>query len=174
MLERYKLIAGQSSRCLINHTKETYHGSFNENLIEQYKLYVQSAENVSARRVASNNYLLAVNAALVGLQVFQSAGFGQSYWTLLVSIIGIFVSLLWGLIIKSHVDLNRVKFDVIHAFEQHLPASMYKYEWHLAGEGQGKSYRAVTTLERWIPILFTVLHVFLAIMTIFVISGLLD
>ena len=33
---------------------------------------------------------------------------------------------LWFLIIKSHADLNRVKFNVIHEFEQHLPAAMYK------------------------------------------------
>ena len=132
-------MAGQSSRCLIHHTKETYHGSFNADLIEQYKLYAQSAENVSARRITSNNYLLTINAALVALYGLQSAGFGQSYWTLLVPIIGILVSLLWCLIIKSHVDLNRVKFDVIYKFEQHLPASMYKYEWWLAEEGQGKN-----------------------------------
>ena len=75
---------------------------------------------------------------------------------------------------KSHADLNRVKFDVIHELEQHLPAAIYKYEWHLAGEGKGKSYRAVTTIERWIPILFAVLHVVLGITIIFAISGVMD
>ena len=82
--------------------------------------------------------------------------------------------MLWYLIIKSHANLNRVKFDVIHEFEQHLPAAMYKYEWHLAEEGQGKTYRAVTTIERWIPILFAALHVVLAIMITFAIAGVLD
>ena len=164
----------QSDNGLLHRTKETYDGSFGRDLIEQYKLYVQSAENVSARRVASSRYLLTLNAALVALYGVQSAGFGQSYWTLLVPVIGIPVSLLWYLVIKSHADLNRVKFDVIHEFEQHLPAAMYKYEWQLAEEGQGKTYRAVTTIERWIPILFAVLHVVLAIMIILAIVGVLD
>ena len=151
-----------------------YGASFTSDLLEQYKLYVQSAENVSARRVASSRYLLTLNAALVALYGVQSAGFGQSYWTLLVPIVGIPVSLLWYLIIKSHADLNRIKFDVIHEFEQHLPAAAYKYEWHLAEEGQGKTYRAVTTIERWIPILFTALHVILAIMIVLAIAGVMD
>ncbi len=75
---------------------------------------------------------------------------------------------------KSHADLNRVKFDVIHEFDQHLPTAMYNYEWTLAEEGKGKTYRAVTTLERWIPILFSALHVVLAIMTILTIVGFMD
>ena len=164
----------QSGNVLPLHSKEAYGDSFSTDLLEQYKLYVQSAENVSARRVVSNRYLLTLNAALVALYGLQSAGFGQSYWTLLVPVIGIPVSLLWYLIIKSHADLNRIKFDVIHEFEQHLPATMYKYEWQLAEEGHGKAYRAVTTIERWIPILFAALHVVLAIMVILAIAGVLD
>ena len=148
---------------LIHHPREIYEGSFNADLLEQYKLYVQSAENVSARRLASSQYLLTLNAALFALYGFQSASFGQNYWTLLVPFAGFSVCLIWCSIIKSHTDLNRVKFEVIHEFEEHLPAAMYKYEWQLAEEGQGKVYRAVTTRERWIPGLFAVLHVILGI-----------
>ncbi|MDD9994596.1 MAG: hypothetical protein OXS35_02440, partial [Dehalococcoidia bacterium] len=139
-----------------------------------YKLYVQSAENVSSRRVTSNRYLLTINAAMVALYGLQSANFGQGYWTLLIPIIGIPVSLLWFLIIKSHADLNTVKFKVIHELEQLLPAAMYKHEWTLAEEGQGKNYRAVTTIERWIPILFAALHVVLTVMVILAIVGVVD
>ena len=167
-------MADQPSSRLIHIAKETYGDTFSTDLLEQYKLYVQSAENVSARRVASSQYLLTLNAALVALYGLQSVGFGQNYWTLLVPIIGIPVSLLWLLIIKSHVDLNRVKFDVIHEFEEHLPAAPYKYEWLLAEKGQGKVYRAVTTIEGRIPVLFTALHVALAIIIILEIAGILD
>ena len=159
---------------LIQQSRESCDESFNTSLLEQYKLYVQSAENVSARRVASNRYLLAINAALVALYGLQSVGFGQNYLALLIPVMGIPVCLLWYLIIKAHADLNRIKFDVIHELEQHLPAAMYKYEWHLAEEGQGKTYRAVTTIERWVPILFALLHVVLAIMIILAITGVMD
>lgn len=147
---------------------------FASHLLEQYKLYVQSVEDVSVRRVASNRYLLTINAELVALYGLQSANFGQGYWTLLIPVMGIPVSLLWYLIIKSHADLNRIKFDVVREFEQHLPAAMYKYEWRLAEEGRGTTYSAVTKIERWIPFLFAILHVGLAIMIALAIAGVLD
>ncbi|MYC32458.1 MAG: hypothetical protein F4X64_04700 [Chloroflexi bacterium] len=162
-----------SGDSLFQFTAEDYGGSFKADLLEQYKLYVQSAENVSARRVQSSRYLLTLNAALVALYGFQSAGFGQSYWALVVPVVGIPVSLLWYLIIKSHADLNRVKFDVIHEFERHLPTAMYKYEWRLAENGEGKSYRAVTAIEKWIPILFAILHVVLGIFIVLSLVGIL-
>ena len=165
---------GQPTKSLIPKSKERYGDSFNADLLEQYKLYVQSAENVSARRVASNRYLLTLNAALVALYGFQSASFGHSYWTLLVPIIGIAVSFLWYLIIKSHSDMNRIKFELIHELEEQLPATIYKYEWLLAEEGQGKAYRAVTRIEGWLPRLFVGLHVVLAVMIILAIIGVVD
>ena len=164
-----------SDKGLFHHKRESYEGSFSADLLEQYKLYVQSAENVSARRVASNRYLLTLNVALGALYGIQSASFGQSYWSLLIPVIGIPVSILWYLIIKSHADLNRIKFsEVIHRLEEHLPAAVYKYEWQLAEQGKGKTYRAVTRIERWIPILFAVLHVVLATMIILAIAGVVD
>ena len=159
---------------LIHNDKETYGSSFTADLLEQYKLYVQSAENVSTRRVASSRYLLTLNAAFIALYGLQSASFGQSNWTLLIPVVGIPVSVLWYRIIKSHANLNQIKFDVIHEFERYLPVEMYRYEWYLAEEGKGKSYKTVTTLEQWIPILFLVLHVGLAIMIILAAFGILD
>ena len=163
-------MADQTCKALILQDEESYGDSFRSDLLEQYKLYVQSAENVSARRVASSRYLLTLNVALIALYGLQSTGFSQSYLMLLIPVVGIFVSSLWYLIIKSHADLNRIKFDVIHKFECHLPAATYKYEWELAEKG----YRAVTTIERWIPILFVLLHVVLAIMIILAFAGVVD
>lgn len=151
----------QSSKRLIHHTKETYGDSFGTDLLEQYKTYVQSAENVSARRVASSRYLLTLNIALVTLYGIQSEGFVQSYWTMLVPILGILVSWLWYQIIKSHSDLNTVKFEIIHQLEEHLPVALYTHEWQLAGEGRGTSYSAVTRIEKRIPRAFVVLHIVL-------------
>ena len=159
---------------LIHIEKESYGEAFSTDLLEQYKVYIQSSENVSARRLTSSQYLLTLSAALIALYGLHTTSFGTNYWTLLVPIMGIPVSLLWCSIIKSHADLNRIKFDVIHEFEQHLPAAPYKYEWFLAENGQGKAYKAVTTLERWIPVLFTALHVALAIIITLGVAGISD
>ena len=151
---------------LFNYTRDSYGDSFTTDLLEQYKLYVQSAENVSARRLASTRYLLTLNTALIALYGFLLANLDQGYWSLPIPVIGILVSLLWYLIIKSHADLNEVKFKVIHEMEGHLPVAMYAYEWKLAGEGKGKAYRAVTKIERWIPFLFVGLHAILLVVMI--------
>ena len=143
---------------LVHYTKETYDGSFSTDLLEQYKLYVQSAENVSTRRVSSNRYLLTVNAALVASYGFQSASSGLTIWTIPIAVAGITISLLMWSIIKSHRDLNAVKFKVIHELEQYLPAALYDYEWQLAQGGRGKIYRSVSQIELWIPAVFLVLH----------------
>ena len=161
----------ESGNGLFQFTSEDYDGSFKVDLLDQYKLYVQSAENVSARRLASIRYLLTLDAALVALYGFQSAGFGQSYWALVLPVVGIPVSLLWYWIIKSHADLNHIKFNVIHEIERHLPTAMYRYEWRLAEDGRGKPYCAVTTIEKWIPILFAILHVVLGIFIVLSLVG---
>ena len=148
----------QSDGALFLYTKETYNGSFEETVLEQYKLYVQSAENVSARRVASSRYLLTLNVALVALYGYQSSNLYPGWWMILVPVLGILVSVLWYRIIKSHKDLNMVKFGVIHELEKHLPAVLYTHEWRLVEGGRGRLYRSVTDIERWIPLAFLVLH----------------
>ena len=159
----------QPSECLVHYTKETYGDSFSTDLLEQYKLYVQSAENVSARRVSSGRYLLTVNAALVALYGFQSTNPSQIYWLIPVSVVGIIVSILSFNIIKSHSDLNKVKFEVILKLEQHLPAALYDYEWQIVKEGRGNKYRPVSYIEMGIPLVFLALH-----FIVFLIVGILD
>jgi hypothetical protein len=147
---------------LIRHTKESYGESFKADLFEQYKLYVESAEKISERRVSANNYLLTVNAFLVTLYGLLAASPYKGGWAVLVPVAGVLVSLTWHRIITSYRDLNTVKFKVIHELEQQMPAALYDYEWQKAEEGRGKAYHPLTHLERWVPIIFIVLYVLLA------------
>ena len=143
---------------LIHHTKDSYGVTFSGDLLEQYKLYVQSADNVSARRVSSGRYLLAVNVALVASYGFQLATVGQVLLLLPVAMVGILVSLLSHHIIKSHRNLVDVKFKVIHELEQHLPAALYTYERRLANEGTRKRYQPISETEQWVHLVFCALH----------------
>lgn len=149
---------------LIRHTKESYGDSFKADLFEQYKLYVESAERISERRVSANNYLLTVNAFLVTLYGLMAASPYRGGWAVLVPVAGVLVSLTWHRIIISYRDLNTVKFKVIHELEQQMPAALYDYEWQKAEKGRGKAYHPLTHLERWVPITFIVLYVLLAIL----------
>lgn len=150
---------------LIRQTPESYGDSFKDDLFEQYKLYVESAEKISERRVAANNYLLTVNAFLVTLYGLVAASRLNTFWTILVPVAGFLVALTWHRIITSYRDLNTVKFSVIHELEQQMPAALYDYEWHKAEEGRGKAYHPLSHLERWVPIIFMVLYVLLAVVS---------
>lgn len=151
---------------LIHHTKDSYGDTFSGDLLEQYKLYVQSADNVSARRVSSGRYLLAVNVALVASYGLQLATIGPVLLLLPVAVVGILVSLLSHQIIKSHRNLVDVKFKVIHELEQHLPVALYTYERRLANEGPSKRYQPISEIEQWVHLVFGVLHA-VAVVAIF-------
>ncbi|MDR7454893.1 MAG: hypothetical protein QN137_10520 [Armatimonadota bacterium] len=147
---------------LIRHTKGTYGESFEADLFEQYRLYVESTEKISERRVLANNYLLTVNAFLVTFYGLLAAGPYKGSWAILVHVAGVLVSLTWHRIITSYRDLNTVKFRVIHELEREMPAALYGYEWHKAEEGRSKAYHPLTHLERWVPVIFVLLYVLLA------------
>ncbi len=134
--------------------KKNYGRSFKADLLEQYKLYVQSADNVSARRVSSNRYLLTVNVAICALYGYQ----GLTLSLIPITIVGMLLSYLTWRIIKSHLDLNSIKFKIIHELEQHFPVALYDYEWKLAEEGRGKTYRLISNIELTISIVFLLLH----------------
>ena len=163
----------QTSESLIRQIPESYGESFKADLLEQYKLYVQSADNASERRISSNRYLLTLNAALVAAYGFQSALTERVIFVVPVAVAGIALSLLWYSIIKSFRDLNAIKFKIIHELETYLPAALYAYEWQLAQEGRGKSYWPTTHIEKWMPLLFLALHAMaLAVSIVFAVCGL--
>ena len=148
---------------LFNHSEESYDGDFKADLVEQYKLYVHSADNVSARRLASSRYLLTLNVALVALYGFDVPHFDQNYWIWAVPSIGALASVLWFVILRSHAEMNRVKFELISEIERHLPASLYSHEWQLLVNGSQQKYQPVSTVEQYIPFGFTASHLILSV-----------
>lgn len=130
-------------------------------ILEQYKMYVQTADNVSARRVSTNRYLLTLSAALIAVYGLHPSILDQWYLGVSIFTTGIAVSVLWYMIIKTHRDLNKAKFKLIHKLEQHLPAELFVRELNMTEKNSSKSYINATAIERWIPFLFAGLHVFL-------------
>ena len=168
-------MADNPAKRLIRQADNPGDGSFEGRLLEQYKVYVQSADNVSERRVASVRYLLTVNVALVAAYGFQSVLTERALLASLIALAGIVLSLLSYSIIKSFRDLNTVKFEIIHEMEEHLPAAPYAYEWQLAEEGHGKAYWPTAHIEKWMPLVFLAIHALaLAASIYFAVCGLPD
>ena len=156
----------EKSGRLITTTRETYGERFQEHLLEQYKLYVDSSHKVSEKRISTGNYLLTVSSSLLTVFGIASTLHLASVWLIIIPIAGMLVSLTWFSLVISYKDLNTAKFKVIHELEHYLPAALFRYEWHSCEQGKGKAYKPITHLERWIPIIFAAVHLVLAIYVI--------
>ncbi len=133
-----------------------------EQVLEQYKLYVEMADRISARRQTANSFFLTVNTAIVALlgylrTVQENSGVGQLFF--LVAAAGMVLAYLWYRTVRSYQNLNSAKFEVIHEIEQALPLRPYDREWEKVGRGKNpKLYLPVTDVELRVPWVFLALH----------------
>jgi hypothetical protein len=146
---------------LLRQTPDAYGNQYSAHLLEQYRIYVDSADRISERRTAANNYLIVVNAFLVTLYGLAAAlgPSGLALWAVALPIAGVLVCATWWVLIRNYRSLNSVKYQVIHLMEAELPAAPYDLEWQLAEEGKGSTYKPLTHIEQWIPAVFGALYV---------------
>jgi hypothetical protein len=137
----------------------------NDNLnqiMEQYKLYVELMDRTSQRRMAANTFYISANAALLTVATWFKDSFGQ--YIFLVSVVGIVLAVFWLFSIKSYGQLNTGKFRVIHEIEKHLPLNLFAYEWDALAHGKKFSvYWPLSHIEQVIPLVFVALYVVLSI-----------
>ena len=135
-------------------------------LMEQYKVYVATADKISDRRQAANSYFLAVNSALLAFVGYAIPKDSSTYLWLL-GLAGMSLSYLWYRIVRSYRDLSGAKFLVIQAIEKRLPLRPFGAEWEAIGEGNNpKLYKPVTHVETGVPWIFFVLHAFVVVRTL--------
>jgi hypothetical protein len=153
---------------LQSRTPEEYGEKYQDHLLEQYKLYVETSQQVSERRQNANNYLLTLNSSLVTLFVVFLSTFGHHRWNALIPATGLVICFLWYSLVDSYKDLNTAKFAVIHELEAQLPVALFRHEWFVCGHNKKKKdkpvedmYVPLTHLERWIPWMFAVIYVVL-------------
>ncbi|MEV7283022.1 hypothetical protein AB0O01_00375 [Streptomyces sp. NPDC093252] len=137
--------------------------SYQNAVFEQYKLCVEMADRVSARRNLSNTFFLALNSAIVTVltAAFREAHSQVSVWLLLPGLVIIVsVCAAWFALVRSYRLLNGAKFTVIGALEERLPAYAYsRAEWRALGEGRDwHRYLPLTHIEQWIPVIFAVAY----------------
>lgn len=154
------------SNILQSQTPEEYGENYREHFLEQYKLYVATSQQLSERRQQANNFLLTLNSSLVTVYAFALSSFGQHRWNALIPFTGIFVCFIWYCLVDSYKDLNTAKFKVIHEMEEQLPVALFRHEWHVCGYGKKRDYVPLTHLERWVPVVFTVVYVILIAYTL--------
>jgi hypothetical protein len=165
----------------INKTKEPKRI---EELIEQYKFYLETSENVVNRRQNASSFYIAINTALISLLTTVTgilvglAGINNKLMVISVvvfsiAILGLVLCSNWYYLIDSYGKLNSAKMKVISALEKLLPANIYDTEWRVMNEKVGNTrYRPFTNIEKKVPLTFLMLYGIITVLSIaaFVIS----
>jgi hypothetical protein len=136
-------------------------------LLDLYKLAVEMADRVSARRATANAFFLTVQTAFVAVLGVAAPNLARSPWwvSLSVALAGLVLSASWWLLLRSYRDLNRAKFYVINTVEQQLPVRIFADEWTYLKQDslprrRGR-YAELGAVERIVPAVFAALYVLL-------------
>lgn len=135
--------------------------------LELYKLAVEMADRVSARRGTANQFYLGLETLILGAPLMaQYLGSNTVVHPELLTALGaagILVALVWWMQLRSYRDLNSAKFKVINAMEErHFDDKIFLQEWHELKKDAvptwRKRYAELGTVERFVPWLFIAAH----------------
>lgn len=137
-----------------------------EHYFELYKLAVEMADRISARRSLANSFFLTINTGLIAI----IGGTSDLKWY--VPVAGLLFCVTWWALLKSYRDLNSAKFQIILGMEERLPVRVYADEKRIYKSDSVRfqlrrkvirkwmaQYRELNRVERTVPIAFGVLYV---------------
>lgn len=134
-------------------------------VFEQYKLYVQMADQTTERRTKANTFFMTLHIAVYsGMWAFlirefkDLRGAEAAVWLALPAampflMIGL-ICICWWFAVRSYDQLLSKKFEIISELESALPARPYSSEWVRLGQGTNwRTYVPISRLDRWIPLI---------------------
>ena len=149
-------------RPLLSKQENSYGPQYSEHLFQQYRLYVESAEKTSDRRNKANSDFITLNTLLVSLLGLASQAtfmYNPALAELVLSVLGLIISTVYSLLIRSYDQLNTGKFRVIHEIEKNLPLALYDHEWDVLGQGKNRTvYTPLSRIERKVPVAIAVMY----------------
>jgi hypothetical protein len=153
-------------------TLETQINLSEQALVEQYKLYVEMADRISARRADTNKfYISLLTALLVILSIVVDKNILstiQGFVFIAIAILGVALCFVWIVNIRSYSQLNTGKFKVIHDMEKQLPYPCYDREWEILGKGADRrKYFQLTRIEQYVPLLLAIPYLLLFIFSLY-------
>lgn len=142
-----------------------------QGFLDLYKLTVEMADRISARRGTANAFFLTLQSALVTLAGVAHPASSQGglvtvdrFGLVMLSIVGLVLSSTWWLLLRSYRDLNGAKFKVILVMEEQLEAQPFGDEWRYLKDDPVKKrllarYAELNVIERIVPVIFALLYV---------------
>lgn len=119
--------------------------------LEQYKLFIESTEKVSNRRLETNKFYISLLGIVISLILFIFQYKNNSTIIFFACLFGILLSFLWLLKLNSFKKLNSAKFRIISKLENTCNFKPYQEEWRILKKN---GYSELTNLEGYVPIIF--------------------
>ena len=150
-------------------------------MFEQYKMFVDTSENLVARRQTANRFFFSANAltmSAIGVGI-SLIGDGDRLELIVLgifvlSVAGVLFCIAWRRLIQSFAQLNEGKFKVIHEIEKILPVALFTAEWYVLGEGKNpERYKSSTSTEKIVPMVLMVFYVIVAAIAVVFAVGVL-
>ena len=133
-------------------SSKNYKGQYDTTVLEQWKTCVEMANSNTEKRTNSNNIFITINAAMLTI-----VSFSLDYKSVILSIVGIAICVVWLYSIESYKTLSSVKYHIINEIEEKLPLKPFAYEWEkLKTE---RRYLGLTKIEKIMPWLFILLYI---------------
>lgn len=143
-----------------------------QKLLEQYKIYVKTSEDLVKRKQTVNSFYVTLNSILLGAIISVLCAIGDlPLWgrvnicwiiTGFAAIIGIVICYSWISILNSYSALNSSKMKVIINIEKHLALNLFDTEWAFVTQKLGnKRYKSFSQKEKFIAYLFGSLYIIL-------------
>lgn len=140
-------------------------------LLEQYKLFLQTSEDLVTRRQNVNNFYITINSALIAIlsalltfsadeeSIVVLSSTNMLIISMIFAAVGMIFCWSWRAILKSYGRLNSSKMKIISSIEKQLPASLYDAEWAVLSDRLNKKkYVSFTESETRIPLIFMFLY----------------
>ncbi len=144
-----------------------------ESLLEQYKIFSDTAEMLVTRRQNMHSFYITANTALitVGATVFALSDERnltiKLFILLALSIPGFLLNMSWRQTLKSYFITHRGKMKVLSIIEKRLPVSLYDAEWKaMKNQYSKEKYVSFTDSEKNLPYIFIISYGFLDIVAI--------
>ena len=117
---------------------------------EQYKIFVDSAEKNSEKRIYQNNIHLTFSLALFS---FISITKLNKLAFFILCILGTIISIIWYFTIDNYSKRNKVKFDIINEYEKEN-----NLNWFSEEQKRISILTNLSFLEKLLPIAFIVIY----------------
>ena len=128
---------------------------YQEAVMEQYKLYVETADRVSQRTAAVMTFFLTLNAGVFTIigAIARARDVDSLALLTLALVVGLSQSAIWYALARHYRQLLTAKYFVVGVLEARLPSSpYYGGEWHALGRGlERRLYVPITRFEAFAP-----------------------